>query len=115
MIRVVLDSNIYVSALLFGGNPRAVLQLAQEAFYELMVCRAIGDEVRRTLQFKFNWSEAEISAIAGALWRTAQPVEPQTTVTDCSDEDDNRVLECALECQASVIVTGDRHLLALHP
>jgi putative PIN family toxin of toxin-antitoxin system len=115
MIRVVLDSNVYVSALLFGGNPRAVLQWGQKGSYELMVCRAISDEVGRTLRFKFNWSEAQISAIAGAIWRTAQWVEPQITVTDCSDDDDNRVLECALESNASVIVSGDRHLLALHP
>jgi predicted nucleic acid-binding protein len=36
-------------------------------------------------------------------------------VNDCSDPDDNRILECALDAHAAVIVTGDSHLLRLHP
>jgi len=49
------------------------------------------------------------------LWSSAHWIRPQRTVIGCTDPDDNHVLECALEAQASCIITGDRHLLVLHP
>jgi predicted nucleic acid-binding protein len=44
-----------------------------------------------------------------------QTVVPSQTVNDCVDPDDNRILECALEAHAAVLVTGDGHLLKIHP
>ncbi|MGD0015397.1 MAG: putative toxin-antitoxin system toxin component, PIN family [Bryobacteraceae bacterium] len=115
MTTVVLDSNIYVSAVLFGGKPRVVLQLAQEGAFELVVSPPICSEVEETLRVKFLWPESAIASVGQSLWRAAREVVPRRRVTDCSDPDDNRVLECALECQARAIVTGDRHLLVLNP
>ena len=49
------------------------------------------------------------------LERLCTVVEPTERITDCSDPDDNRVLECAVAAQAGYIVTGDRALLRLNP
>jgi len=54
----------------------------------------------------------ELERRLGAMWTL---VEPSEAVTDCTDPDDNRVLECAVESHASHIVTGDAALLTLHP
>jgi predicted nucleic acid-binding protein len=53
MIWVVLDTNIYVSALLFGGNPRAVIECAEEGLFHLAVSAPITMEVERILAEKF--------------------------------------------------------------
>jgi putative PIN family toxin of toxin-antitoxin system len=115
MIRVVLDSNIYISALLFGGNPRHVLQLAEDCAFGVAFSPEIRSEVEETLLDKFRWSRIEVAMVADVLWPRARLVHPKRPVVDCSDPDDNRVLECALESSAHMIVTGDRHLLALDP
>jgi putative PIN family toxin of toxin-antitoxin system len=112
---VVLDSNIYVSALVFGGNPRAILELAEERLFEVSVSDAIKADVERVLGLKFSWPKERISDATAYLWTLAHAISPQQTVSDCTDPDDNRVLECALEAHAQAIITGDNHLLKLHP
>ena len=115
MIWVVLDSNVYVSALVFGGNPRAILQLAEQGLFEVSVSDPIKADVQRVLGLKFAWSKTRIDDATDYLWSLTHDAIPQQTVTDCVDPDDNCVLECALESHARVIVTGDNHLLKLHP
>jgi uncharacterized protein len=115
VISVVLDSNIYISALVFGGNPRTILELAELRVFEVYVSGPIQNEVERVLELKFLWSRARIREAAAYLWTLASPAFPRLTVADCADPVDNRVLECALETHAQVIVTGDNHLLKLHP
>jgi hypothetical protein len=57
MIRVVLDSNVYILALLFGGTPRAVVELAQLREFELFASEPLIDEIEEVLKAKFHWSE----------------------------------------------------------
>jgi putative PIN family toxin of toxin-antitoxin system len=115
MIGVVLDSNVYVSALLFGGNPRAVVECAEDGLIELSISDPIKIDVERILAGKFSWSQPRVREATSYLWSLTRPVAPRQTVTDCADPDDNRILECALDAHAAVIVTGDGHLLKLHP
>lgn len=115
MIGVVLDSNVYVSALLFGGNPRAVVECAEYGLIELAISDPIKGEVERILAGKFSWPQLRVREATAYLWSLTHPVAPRQTVADCSDPDDNRILECAREAGAAVIVTGDGHLLKLHP
>ena len=53
MIWIVLDSNIYVSALVFGGNPRAIVELAEQGLFEVSVSDPIKADVQRVLGLKF--------------------------------------------------------------
>jgi uncharacterized protein len=84
-------------------------------FFELCVSDRISDEVERVLAVKFRWSKKRLHRGTQQLWSSARWISPQRTVTDCRDPDDNHVLECALEAQARCIITGDHHLLAVHP
>ena len=115
MIRVVVDSNIYVSALLFGGKPRQVIALGESRLLDIYSSEPIKNEVEHVLRDKFRWSKERVAAATGYLWSLSRPVDPQFTVSDCRDPDDNRVLECAIEAKAAFIVTGDQHLLDLDP
>ena len=115
MTWVVLDSNVYVSAFVFGGNPRAILEMAERGLFELGIAEPIATEVERILTEKFLWPTERVHEAISYMAEIARLIHPQQTVTDCIDPDDNRVLECAIEAHAQVIVTGDGHLLRLHP
>jgi putative PIN family toxin of toxin-antitoxin system len=114
MTRIVLDTNVIVSALVFGGVPRAVLELAEAGQFELFYSEAIQAEVRRVLAEKFNWAPAMSQQVLPTLWSMGELVSPEIVVRAVpDDDDDNRIVECALAADASFIISGDHHLLAL--
>lgn len=114
MIRVVLDTNVIVSALVFGGVPRGILELAEAGQCELFYSQPIQTEVRRVLTEKFDWPQAILQQALPVLWSMGTLVAPLITLNAVpADPDDNRILECAVEAQAHVVVSGDHHLLAL--
>ncbi len=115
MTRVVLHSNVFISSLVFGGNPRRLIQLAEQGSIELFTSQLLCREVERVLATKFGWSARTVVQATSYLWSLAQLVEPRKRVIDCTDPDDNHVLECALEAQADWLITGDHHLLVMHP
>jgi len=113
-MRVTADTNIYISALLFDGLPGAFLDLALSGSFTLVISAAILDELEGKLVTKFNISQADVRAIRRKLETVADEVTPTKTIAAIKDDpDDNRVLEYAVEGAADVIVSGDKHLLAL--
>jgi len=112
--RVVADTNIYISALLFGGLPGTFLDLALLGAFTLVVSRVLLTELEETLRRKFALSPSDITAIRAKLASVVVVVEPQVVLNVVVDDpDDNRVLECAVVGQADIIVSGDRHLRQL--
>lgn len=114
MRRVVLDTNVLVSALLFDGQPGEVLRLAVADELLAMTSPALLAELHSVLvaKFRFPLTTAElIVAEYQHICLVVEPTERVSTVT--ADPSDNRVLECALAAHADVIVSGDHHLLAL--
>jgi putative PIN family toxin of toxin-antitoxin system len=113
--RVVLDTNILVSGVLFPGKPRAVLDLAIEGKIEAVSSRELLEEFQGVLgRPKFRLQTVEVHAIADELESILTVVFPERRVSAIKDDpDDNAVLECALEARAAMIVTGDSHLLGI--
>jgi putative PIN family toxin of toxin-antitoxin system len=114
-MRVVLDTNEYISALVFGGLPRKVLERAEQGYFELVVSAHIRDEIERVLCDKFNWTLERVAVAIDPLWEVAHFVTPRETVSASRDETDNRILECAIEAGAQIIVSYDNDLLSLTP
>jgi putative PIN family toxin of toxin-antitoxin system len=113
-MRVVADTNILISALLFGGLPGKFLDLALRRRFTLVTSKALLDELDEKLRGKFAVSESDALAIRAKLEGHANLVEPDFELNAVPDDpDDNRVLECAVAGQADWIVSGDRHLLGL--
>ena len=114
-MRVVFDTNVLVSALIFpGGPPELVYRLALEERVELITSRTLLAELGSVLQAKFGWEPARVEEAVGQLTRIAILVEPTRAVSEIVvDEADNRVLEAAEARGAQAIVSGDRHLLGL--
>jgi uncharacterized protein len=113
-MRVVPDTNVLVSAIVFGGPPGRVVELAAEGHLQLIVSPPLIHELREALRRKFGFSDAAAYQAETILRRASTVVEPQEAVTIISeDPEDNRVLEAALAGDAEIIVSGDRHLLNL--
>lgn len=114
MQAVTADTNIYVSALHFGGLPRQFLNAAVAGAFRLAASPPLLAELRRVLQAKFVWTDHQIDEALDVLADSIQLVHPTQTLNVVADDpDDNRILECALEAGSHHIVTGDRHLLSL--
>lgn len=107
MIRVVVDSNVYISALVFGGVPQQVLDLIYSHGLPLYISQSIMDEVAGTLSEKFNWTREEINLFLPPLWERCILIRPTIRLKVCADPDDNHVLECAVAAQADFLITGN--------
>jgi len=114
-VKVVFDTNILVSALVFpGGRGEAALRRIIEEHDQLVISKPILDELLGILARKFSRDAEELAHVAVFLSDLAVFVKPRRRLHIVKDEPDNRILECALTGRAEMIVTGDHALLALH-
>lgn len=112
--RVVLDTNVYISALMFGGLPGSLLDLAFLRSFTLLISSQLLEEVDEKLREKFRVSAEDAALVRARLVKLAMVVEPRETLrVIAEDPDDDRVLECAVAGRADLIISGDRHLLKL--
>jgi putative PIN family toxin of toxin-antitoxin system len=113
-VRAVADSNVYISALNFGGTAEEVVTLGRTRTLQLFVSPPILKEIEGVLLRKFHWSGARTRQAIAAIQEFARLVHPQETIRLITeDEADNRILECAIEAKAEVVITGDEHLRQL--
>lgn len=114
-MRIVLDTNVLISAFLFpGGAPEAVFRLAVEGKIELVTSTVLLTEFGRVLTQKFGHEPAAASERVKRIVAVATITRPDTDVRVVADDpDDDRVLEAALASDAAAIVSGDKHLLRL--
>ena len=114
-MRVVLDTNVMVSALNFPGNERLVLELALRGRFEFYLSRFILQEVAGVLTRKFDWDEERTAQVLQAIENGATVIDPLRLPELIEDgHADNRILECAVAANADYLITGDRrHLLPI--
>src|SRR3989442_5697825 len=111
-MRVVADTNVLVSAIVFGGPPGQLIELAAQGYLQLLLSPPLIDELRGIPRRKFGFSDAAVYQAETLLRRISTVVEPKQQVAIFKEDlADNRVLEAALAGDADVIVSGDHHLL----
>jgi putative PIN family toxin of toxin-antitoxin system len=113
-VKVVADTNIYVSAIIFGGKPQTILELAHDGLLDLFISDDILAETARVLRDKFHRTPEQLQAdvlALDALTTRVQPTERIAAVT--SDPTDDRILECAVAAACDRIVSGDADLLRM--
>ena len=114
--RVVLDTNVLVSALIFRGSINALVPLWQEGKIRPLVSKDVLVEYLRALSYpKFELSKSEVlSLIKGCVLPFAETISVKTDLRAIAeDPDDDKFLALALEGRADVLISGDKHLLAL--
>ena len=111
-MRVVFDTNIFISAFVIPGSQaeKAVLKII-EGCDELVISPDIIKEVLSVLSSKFGREREPLSHLAVILTELGELVRPTQPVSVLRDEPDNRILECADFGKADVIVTGDKEML----
>lgn len=112
--RVVFDTNIWISGLLWRGKPYQCLLLARAGVVQAVYCPQMVVELAEKLRRAFGFSENRLHAALYDLRGVAQQVEiPGDLQVVAADPDDDKFIECALVAGAALIVSGDHHLLDL--
>ena len=112
-IRIVLDSNLLISSYVFGGKPKSVLQLIITDKVQGVTSQSLISEFLDVLRKKFKVSNTDIQRVQNEIQELFEIVYPKETLHVVRDEDDNRVLEAAIEGNCDCIITGDKDLLDL--
>ena len=114
-LRVVLDSNVHISAFLFGGVPADVIRLALGGSILVYASIPILDEIRDVLRRpKFGLSSSQAFTLIEEIHSLCRLVSSEGPVLAVKeDPDDNKILECALAAKAEVIASGNLHLIRL--
>jgi putative PIN family toxin of toxin-antitoxin system len=111
-MRVVFDTNIFISAFVIPGSlaEKAILKMI-EGEDSLLISKDIIHEVLSVLSSKFGRDREALSHVAATLSGLAELVKPGGRVKIFMDEPDNRILACAIYGKADLLVTGDKEIL----
>lgn len=111
--RVVLDSNIIVSAIIFGGKPRIILQKVYDREIYGVISEAIINELNEALVKYFKIPSGKLRKINTRIKSRFEVVIPKFTIKISRDLADDKIVEAAVEGKCEYIITGDKDLLSL--
>lgn len=113
VLRVVLDANLLLSAVLLGGKPGQALDLWRRGEFELAISPELLAEFSGKLRYKFAFPEDLIAEWEAIFNERAVQSLPDYTTKVCRDPDDDKLLDLATAVGATYLVTGDDDLLTL--
>lgn len=112
-VKVVLDTNILISSLVFGGKPSEILEMIRGKEIKGVISPVLLAELGDVLAKKFGYPKSRVLQVQEKLKQYFKIVHPARIVEVVRDDDDNRVLEVAVEGGSKYVVTGDKDLLDL--
>ena len=111
---VVLDTNVIISSIFWMGNSNKIVNLAIEQKITNFTSPQLLNELAKVLRKKFKVPEDKIEEQVALVAKYSQITEPKIKIKAIKEDPfDDKVLECALSCDADYIVTGNWHLLEL--
>ena len=113
MLKVVVDTNVFISGVLFGGNPQKIIEAWLNKKYIFCLSPELEAEILNKLQGKFLISTYTLQAIEEALDTKTEKYIPKKKIFICKDPTDNFLLELAYEAQADYLISGDKLVLKL--
>ncbi len=112
--KIVVDTNVFISGILFRGKPGQIIELVYLEKVHNVISRSILTELQENLLKKFKFSEEMAVAIENQILEVSQLVLPKITINALKNNNpDNRVLETAVAGKCDHIITGDKELLKL--
>ena len=106
------DTNLYVSALIWGGKPQQLLEMALAGEVRLFISDAIMEEMVEVLETKFKHSPKRLAREKEYISKCTVRVVPKIRLDVVpGDPDDNRIVECAVHSRSEAIITNDGDLL----
>jgi hypothetical protein len=114
MLKVVIDTNVFISAFYMPeSRPAGVVLLARRKTILNVISPPILQEVERIIKKKLLWDNSKTQSAVRQIKNFSEEVQPQERLAIIADDPDNRILECAVAGQANFIISGDHHLLDL--
>jgi putative PIN family toxin of toxin-antitoxin system len=113
-MKVVLDTNIYISSFFWKGKPYKIMLKALDKDFENFISSHIIKEINNVLQRDFEVSDKKRQKMISIIIKNFQMVEPKEKIKIIKDDpDDDKIIECAVESKSDFIVTQDKHLLKI--
>ncbi len=116
-LKVVLDTNVWVSALLWGGKPAEIIKAAEQSKIYIVISEEIVNEISQVLNYSklkqiYQIEGLNHEQLIEAVLKIVHFVKITKHVNIVLEHPaDNKFIECALEAKANYIVSGDKHLL----
>jgi len=114
-VKIVLDTNVFVSSVFFGGPPHKILEAWRDGKIQLLLSPAILEEYQRVMrELAVRFPEIKVEALINFIVVHSEIILPPSLPSVIqADPSDDKFLECAVAGEATCIVTGDKHLLKL--
>ena len=119
-MKVLLDTNIWISGLLWGGYPRKIIELADTENITLYISLSMFEELEQTLAYpklqrRLEKIEMTANFLLSEVRQLTQFCQPLNLpdISDLRDAKDKKILEAALSVPVEVIISGDEDLLVL--
>ncbi|HEV3278662.1 MAG TPA: putative toxin-antitoxin system toxin component, PIN family [Terriglobia bacterium] len=114
MLKVVLDTNVLISALAFQGETRKIWDLAERREFHLFTSAFVLSELERN-RLRLGSDREQTAVLLRRVKEVASVVTPTRRISAVLQHDaDNRIMECAVEAQADALVTGNlKHIRPL--
>jgi len=114
-MKIVLDTNVFISGIFFGGPPSQILQSWRKSQIQIVLTEQILTEYQRVgEELSEKYPTINIEPIIELFTIFGEFVETKgISETICEDPDDNKFIECAIASQSKLIISGDKHLLKI--
>ena len=115
-MKVILDTNVFVSGVFFSGPPYRILEAWRDGKIQLVMSREILDEYRRVGEsLAEQFPNVELQPMLKLITTNAELFSVQNLPEPvCKDPDDDKFLACALASKCKVIISGDKNLLKVY-
>ena len=113
-MRIVVDTNVLASAVIFGGKPAELMHLVQMQFISAVATEEILVEYRETIDYLLKkYASRKVSRPIDPFLSVIEIIPSRSHVNVCRDPDDDKFISCAIDGQCYYIVSGDKDLLTL--
>jgi len=114
-MKIVLDTNVFISGIFFSGPPSQILRAWKKKRLQIILSQDILIEYQRVDEsLALQYPSIDILPIIELVTVHGQFVDTKNVdITVCEDPDDNKFIECAIASDTKIIVSGDKHLLKI--
>lgn len=113
-MKVVIDTNVVVSALFFGGKPRTLIELLINKELDAYITQDIIEEYRDTVAYLQNkYKEKQVFVPLAHIISSCKLIKKETDIKVCRDPDDDKFISCAIDAKCLYIISGDKDLLTI--
>ena len=112
-MKIVIDTNVLISGLFFGGYPGQVLKYVCDGYFTSCISKDILKEYNDTLEKLAEKYEMINKTMLKPFLKEALLIEQKSALKVCRDSDDDKFINCAIDAKAVYVVSGDDDLISL--